>query len=327
MTKPFKTYRQQLSILRGRNLIITDGAKAISILKNEGYYNVINGYKDIFIDITLTKQHGTELYKAGTKFEYIHALYEFDRNMRSILLKYILMMEQSIKTKVSYHFSNQFKQEFNYLNINNFDNTDPREATKLLAKLSELIKYNSEPSDQGGQFYHYLDQHKELPLWVLVTRMTFGTIVSFYKTMQQKTKDAVAQEIVSTYERSYNTTINIPLVQQEKFISLMITFISHFRNICAHEERLYNYIVKNKKKKPLNISLFHKSTSLVFLSKIVDCIIILGLFLPKKDYKCLVKLIINEIDKLSTQLPQHTFKEILIKMGFSKNWKQDITLP
>lgn len=55
MDKPFKTYRQQLTILRGRNLVIKDGSKAIQILKNEGYYNIINGYKDIFLDMPQTK--------------------------------------------------------------------------------------------------------------------------------------------------------------------------------------------------------------------------------------------------------------------------------
>ena len=31
MSKPFKTYRQQLNILRSRNLIIDNGSKAIDI--------------------------------------------------------------------------------------------------------------------------------------------------------------------------------------------------------------------------------------------------------------------------------------------------------
>ena len=75
MDKPFKTYRQQLTILRGRNLVIKDGSKAIQILKNEGYYNIINGYKDIFLDMPQTKQYGDDRYKAGTTFEHIYALY------------------------------------------------------------------------------------------------------------------------------------------------------------------------------------------------------------------------------------------------------------
>ena len=37
--KPFKTYNQQLKILRNRNLTISNGSKAISVLKRDNYYN------------------------------------------------------------------------------------------------------------------------------------------------------------------------------------------------------------------------------------------------------------------------------------------------
>ena len=81
MDKPFKTYRQQLRILRERNLLIPDGSKAVQILKREGYYNIINGYKEIFLDDTLSKEKQSDWYKAGTQFDYIYALYDFDRNL------------------------------------------------------------------------------------------------------------------------------------------------------------------------------------------------------------------------------------------------------
>lgn len=54
--KPFKTYNQQLKILRSRNIDIPDGSKTIKILKREGYYNIVNGYKEIFLDKTQTSQ-------------------------------------------------------------------------------------------------------------------------------------------------------------------------------------------------------------------------------------------------------------------------------
>lgn len=101
MDKPFKTYRQQLGILRKRNMIINDGSRAIKILKRENYYNIINGYKDIFIDKNVTTD---EKFKTGTKFEHVYALYEFDRNLRGIFLKYILKLESVMKSKISYFF-------------------------------------------------------------------------------------------------------------------------------------------------------------------------------------------------------------------------------
>ena len=48
MSKVYKTYRQLVRILRKRNLQVKDGSKAIRILEKENYYNVINGYKDLF---------------------------------------------------------------------------------------------------------------------------------------------------------------------------------------------------------------------------------------------------------------------------------------
>ena len=91
--KPFKTYNQQLKILRSRNIEINDGSKAIRILKREGYYNIVNGYKEIFLDTALTASKGNDWYKPGTKFDYLYALYDFDRSLKRCLLGYILKME------------------------------------------------------------------------------------------------------------------------------------------------------------------------------------------------------------------------------------------
>ncbi|PTF88772.1 CAAX protease, partial [Staphylococcus chromogenes] len=45
--KPFKTYEEQIQILKNRGLTISDEDKGD--LENENYYNVINGYKDLFL--------------------------------------------------------------------------------------------------------------------------------------------------------------------------------------------------------------------------------------------------------------------------------------
>lgn len=88
MSKPFKTYRQQLAILRSRGLDIKNGSRAIRILKRENYYSVINGYKNIFLD----KKSSVEKYKQGTSFEDIYSLFDFDRNIRHLFLKNILIL-------------------------------------------------------------------------------------------------------------------------------------------------------------------------------------------------------------------------------------------
>jgi len=47
-SKPFKTYEEQIALLRSRNLKISDADKAKEILSQTNYYKLINGYKDLF---------------------------------------------------------------------------------------------------------------------------------------------------------------------------------------------------------------------------------------------------------------------------------------
>lgn len=326
MNKPFKTHRQQIRILRERNLNIADGSKAIRILKKEGYYGIINGYKDIFIDKSLTLQRGFDYYKQGTTLEQIYALYDFDRNLRMILLKYILKMETSLKTKVAYSFSEEFNRNFNYLDMNNFNTTTPQEITKVIAHLSNVITKNAGKKDQGGQFFHYLDKHKELPMWVLVKKMTMGETIHFYNALKVTTKNKIITDVISEYNQTYMATLQLSIVNLNDFFSNMLSFINRFRNICAHEERLYNTLIKNSNKIP-NISIFHQQSTHAFSSKLFDCILILGLFISKQDYRKLVCAIKEEIRILNSELPTNLFNQVLINMGFSKTWESDIKLP
>lgn len=45
MVREYKTFEQQIEILKNRNLIINDETMAKEILTIHNYYNVINGYK------------------------------------------------------------------------------------------------------------------------------------------------------------------------------------------------------------------------------------------------------------------------------------------
>ncbi|EKR9398446.1 Abi family protein, partial [Enterococcus faecalis] len=70
--KPFKTLDEQIIILRNRGLVISDDEVTKSILLRENYYNVINGYKDIFID---RESEDSEKFIKNTNFNEIYRLY------------------------------------------------------------------------------------------------------------------------------------------------------------------------------------------------------------------------------------------------------------
>lgn len=68
MVKPFKTHNQQLTTLRKRGLSVPSRVKRE--LENENYYNVINGYKDLFLVTTPSNNRPItpETFIKGTDF-------------------------------------------------------------------------------------------------------------------------------------------------------------------------------------------------------------------------------------------------------------------
>ena len=111
MPKPFMTYEQQIQKLRDKNLTITDVEEAKSILRHDGYYALITGYKDLF------KNPSTKNYRDGTTLQDILALYQFDEQLRELTLRHLLHIERHIRSTLSYAFCDQFgEQQSAYLN-------------------------------------------------------------------------------------------------------------------------------------------------------------------------------------------------------------------
>lgn len=101
MGKVFTTTNAQLKKLRAKGMAISNGSRAKKIIELENYYNLINGYKPLFL-----KQSGTdETYKEGTRFEEVYALYIFDRELRNLFMRYILEIENNIKSVLAHDFS------------------------------------------------------------------------------------------------------------------------------------------------------------------------------------------------------------------------------
>jgi abi-like protein len=323
MAKPFKSLRTQLKILRKRNVIIRNGSKAIDILSRENYYCLINGYKRIFIDEPETKKRNDDWYKEGTTFENIYCLYEFDRDLRNIVLKYILKAEQSIKAKVSYFFSLEHsKESFSYFNINNYQHNNYSQATRLISQLSNVANKHSDVNDLYSPFPHYFREHQELPLWVLITKMTFGETATLFYNMPDSLKITIIQKFIKEF-RNHSSFPLIHFAKQHiKDFNNLLNALNRFRNICAHEDRLFDYKAVNSNGKFINVSYFYypSSVSRVYDGHVFDLILILRFFLTKRDYLKLIQVLSKRIDKLSEELSQATFNKILIEMGFPKNW-------
>lgn len=98
-TKTFRTLDEQIGILRNKGLTINDEENARKVLFRENYF-FISGYRHLF-----TVKGNKDNYMPGTTFDELYATFVFDRRIRNTFFKNILIVENNLKSIMSYQLS------------------------------------------------------------------------------------------------------------------------------------------------------------------------------------------------------------------------------
>lgn len=306
MDKVFRTHNQQLKILRSRGLTIKNGSKAKRVLEKENYYNLINGYKDLFINTTYTD---SEKYKTGTNFLEIYSLYKFDKNIRQLFLEKILTVENNIKSAIAYVFSEKYGQD-NYLKISNFELKNNHNLGKVSQLIAHIQNDIARQINRSNSITHYMENYGYVPLWVLVNILTFGTISRFFNLMKLKERQNVGK------------MFNVPEGQLNSYLRML----SLYRNSCAHDERLYNLktrgnIADNNIHSSLAIPR-QKERYIYGKNDVFALLICLKILLEKKKFKNLFTGLKREFFNLAKELHTISIDDIYSEMGFPENWEE-----
>jgi abortive infection bacteriophage resistance protein len=310
--KPFLTYNQQLAKLRDKGLILPDEDHAIDILTQIGYFSLVNGYKTPFKDIN------TGQYKNGTTFYDIENLYYFDEALRELFFKYLLKVEQKLKSHISYYFSEKHGNSIDaYLSMYNYDYHDPKkvpEIFKLLGEINRVITTNF----NAVNLNHYITSHENIPLWVLTRKLTFGNI--------SKMLDMLPMQLQTKISKKYTYLKNTS--QLTAIISVLVLF----RNTCAHNDRLYNY---KSNKAELPSMRLHKELKLIRLPNgnytngkqdLFAVVIALRYLLEDNNFFQFF----TKLENIILGHPDNNIfpkKELIKIMGFPVNWQDVKQLP
>ena len=300
--KIFKNLDEQINILRDKGLVIDDEKYAKEVLLRENYF-FLNGYRHPFM-----KSRDNKVYIEGTKFEEQYSLFLFDRALRNILFKNILVIENNLKSVISYQLSKKYGyKEKDYLNPNNFNNTfeKRKQVSDLLGKIKRQVKSNA---PQHSATMHYLNNYGYIPLWVLVKVLSFGIVSELFTIL----KKGDQYEIVDLYG------LDIPT------FSNYFSLLSNYRNLCAHEDILY----ENRTQKSIGDSLCHRRLNIPMLNNeyiygkndVFALVIIMKSLLKDNEFKDLVEEINHAINNLEYNLKTIPINKILDRMGFPENW-------
>ncbi len=306
MSKIFLNYDQQIEKLKHeKNLLINDTAYAKEILRQMSYYSLIGGYKDIFKNPTTNK------YKDGTRFEDIVELYYFDEALRQLFLKYLIKVENEIKSQLSYYFTEKNgERQTAYLNKANY-NYRGRKNQKDIERLIKILEAHvTKPTT-----YHYINhaqkKYGNVPLWVLTNALTFGNISKMYMLLPQDIQSKVSK--------------NYPYINEKQMISIL-TILVKFRNVCAHGERLFTYrTIDSIPNLPLHIKLNIVKKGAQYINgknDLFSVVIALRYLLNNNWYKKFIKELKALIDKYFKKHDSISEQELYEKMGFPENWRK-----
>lgn len=211
------TIADQITQLKERGLIIPDQDEAMHILSHISYYRLA-GY-------WWPKQSDKEkhVFKEGSKFTDVIALYNFDRELRLLLFDVIEKIEISLRTKLIYHLSHDINPWW-FQDPSIFINTS--ELIKTLSSIDEEIERSKDTFIKEHKKKHK-DDFRLPPSWKSLELTSFGSLSKLYGNLKHtvRSKDTIAME--------YGTV-------NHTYLPSWLQSIAQIRNYCAHHSRLWN---------------------------------------------------------------------------------------
>lgn len=305
--KTFKTLDEQINIMQSKGLKILDVDKAKDILFRENYF-FINGYRQLLM------YPGEKRFIKGSTFDELYGIFIFDRKIRNIFFKYILVIENNVKSVLSYYLSKKYGyKEKEYLRDENFieDPNRIKQVHDVISKMKRQIRING---SQHRATAHYVMNYGYIPLWVLVKVLSFGIVAELYGILKNEDREMIA----SVYDIDDNTLL------------IFLSLLANFRNICAHEDIFFDHrtgrnIPDNKYHRLLDIDM-NEDGYIFGKNDLFALVIIMKYMLSDCEFRDLIHEINYELDILNGKVNSVSIVDVLKKIGFPINWTDIIDL-
>ncbi len=282
--KPPTTYAEQVALLKTRGMVIADTNQAAFSLQHINYYRLCSYW------LPFEQNRTTHQFYPNVRLEDVISLYNFDRQLRLLVLDGIELIEVSVRAQWAYQIAHLHGPHA-HLQENLFD----RYWRHNLSKLKDEVARADET------FIHHLRETYSEPLppiWAVCEVMSLGLLSRFYTSLKPK---RTCRVIASKYGLD------------ESVLQSWLHHLSLVRNVCAHHSRLWNREFKVIPKVPISKPK-GMSGQLVPNSRRIYNTIVIIMYLtetisPGNTWKKRFKSLINE------------YQPPINSMGFPENWR------
>lgn len=219
-TKRPLDFSQQADLLLSRGLGEVSKAELVLFLQTVNYYR-LSGY---FYSFKMTDQiTGEEKFKPGTSFKIIKQQYEFDRQLRLLLMDAIERIEVAVfRTQLVEVYASIYGP-FGYMDYKNYN---PRfhhtDFQRLMYEIEQDERNSREEFIIRYRTKYYLEKY--LPFWMAVEVMSFGQLFTLYRNSDRNLKRQISS-LYGVYSPVFDSWLHS---------------LNYIRNACAHHVRLWN---------------------------------------------------------------------------------------
>ena len=278
----------QISTLKNRGLMFDNDQAAIESLKIISYFRLANYWKPMESDKL------NHIFKPNSKFENVLSLYNFDKELRTIIFSAIQSIEIALRTKIIQIVSSNYGA-FWFTNKSLFSKVTI--FSKCLSNIEEELKRSKE--DFLIEHFAKYDNPPYPPAWKTLEVSSFGTLSKLYCNLTDNNlKKQIAREF------------GLP---QHLYLESWIKSLSVLRNCIAHHARIWNRKYPWKPQIPKKLQSPWIQNSTISHEKLYAQLCCIGYLLnaihPNNNFK----------QKLKKLLSKYSIVDISA-MGFPKLW-------
>ncbi|WP_324278776.1 Abi family protein [Fusobacterium polymorphum] len=277
------TIEEQIELLKSRDVVIENLDFAKSFLRIYNYY-FIAGY--------LHPYKTTDNKYKDISFNKIAIQIRFDMRLREICMYVLDIIEKGLKTIIAYEFSHNYENgNIAYAYSLYFPNNEDKH-TRLMRHYNVSLNNNKELP----YVKHNMKTYGILPTWVAIELFTLGNIEKFFSMLDTNTKKKIESIIGFPKNKIQNWIENLRI----------------FRNMVAHNQRLYNFSILSMPKKAKE---YNQQTG-----KIFDYVIVMKyLFLDTEDWNTYV---LRRFEYIFDDFKDNIDLKCI---GFPDDWKNILT--
>jgi abortive infection bacteriophage resistance protein len=239
----WKSFAEQLELLKSRGLVVTDEAAALSYLERIGYYR-LSAYWYPFRHFEYRQEPDGNIltirqdnFVPDTQFLDAVNLYKFDKQLRLLVLDVLERIEVALRVDIAYllgerntyahHDIQQFHPGFagkqSKSGKSRFDEWHEKYAGLVNRSKEDFVK-------------HYREKHgPDLPIWVAIEVWDFGVMSQLFAMMKVADQEKIA--------RKYG-------MDDWRVFQSWLRSLNYLRNLAAHHSRLWNRNVIDQPKLP-----------------------------------------------------------------------------